>query len=115
MDSVTNAPPAMTVLADNRLPAEHACVGVNRNVIFDSGMALHARKLLAGTRRKSTQRYALVHLDVVADRGGFANDDARGVVDKEVFADRSAELMSTPVRPCAYSVIMRGISGTFCT
>ena len=89
MDSVTNAPPAMTArpLTDNRLPAEHACVGINRDIVFNGGMTLHACELLTGARRKRAQRYALVYLDMIADRGGFANDNARGVVDEEVFTD----------------------------
>ena len=55
-------------------------------------MTLHACELLTGARRKRAQRYALVYLDMIADRGGFANDNARGMVDEEVFTDRSARI-----------------------
>ena len=74
-------------LADDRLAAEDRRVGVDRHVVLDRGMALDARQALAAARGQRAERHALVELDMVADLGGLADDDAGAVIDEEVLAD----------------------------
>ena len=47
----------------------------------DIGIGRHTR------RRKRAERCALIELDIVADDRRLADDDARAVVDEEVFSD----------------------------
>ena len=61
---------------------------------------------------KRPERHALVELDVAADVAGLADDDAGAVVDEEAGPDAGAGWMSMPVLEWAYSVIIRGMSGT---
>ena len=53
-------------------------------------MALAAAGGTAAPGTESTQRNALIKLDVVADDGGFAHYDAGAVVDEEIAADLRA-------------------------
>ena len=61
--------------------AEHLGTRAHGDVVAQGGVALAG--LVAGT----AERDALVEHAVVAHNGGFADDDAHGVVDKEMLAD----------------------------
>lgn len=90
-------------LADDRLAAEHAGVGVDGDVVLNSGMALHASQTLTTAGGKRAQRDALVQLHMVTDGSGLADDDASAVIDEEVLADMSSRApMSMPVEKWAF-------------
>lgn len=61
--------------------AKHLGARAHRDIIAQGGVAFAG--LVAGT----TERDALVEHAVVAHDGSLANNDAHGVVDKEVLAD----------------------------
>ena len=75
------------------------------------GVADDLAGLVAGEAR-AHQGHALVELDAVADLGGLADHDARAVVDEEPAADRGPGVDVDAGLAVAYSVIIRGISGT---
>ena len=56
-------------------------------------MTFHAGKSLSLSRRKRTERYALIELDSVSDDSRLADDNSRSVIYEEVLAD---------CRPCVY-------------
>ena len=70
----------LDVVADANV-AEHLGARAHGDVVAQGGVALAG--LVAGT----AERDALVEHAVVAHNGGLADDDAHGVVDKEVLAD----------------------------
>ena len=80
------------VLDDNRIAADldvvanvdvakHLGARAHRDIVAQGGVALAG--FVAGT----AERDALVEHAVVAHNGGLADNDAHGVVDKEMFAD----------------------------
>ena len=68
------------VVADANV-AEHFSACAHGDVVAQGGVAL------AGLVAGAAKRDALVEHAVVAHNGGFADDDAHGVVDKEMLAD----------------------------
>ena len=73
-------PPDHRIGADARVAAEDRRVGVDRHVVPDVGMALHALDgvaLVVRLERLGAQGHALVELHVGADGRGLADDDAR--------------------------------------
>lgn len=70
----------LDVVADANV-AEHLGARAHGDVVAQGGVALAS--FVAG----AAERNALVEHAVVAHDGGFADDDAHGVVDKEVLAD----------------------------
>ena len=69
------------------IAAENGGSCVNGDIVQNCRVALFARKSLAASRGKSSQRNALINLHILADDCGFANHNAGTVVDKEVLAD----------------------------
>ena len=61
--------------------AEHFGTGAHGDVVAQGGVAL------AGLVAGAAERDALIEHAVVAHNGGLADDNAHGVVDKEMFAD----------------------------
>ena len=55
-------------------------------------MALFVFKRLTATCRKRTESNSLIDLDIVADYGGFADNDACTVVYEEISADSSSRV-----------------------
>ena len=70
----------LDVVADADV-AEHLGARAHGDVVAQGGVAL------AGLVAGAAERNALVEHAVVAHDGGFADDDAHGVVDKEVLAN----------------------------
>ena len=67
------------------------------------------------SRGKRAEGNALGYLVCVADDGRFADDHASGVIDEEVLADGGSRVdVDGGAAMGAYSVMMRGMSGTFC-
>jgi len=64
--------------------AEDFCAGADHHTVADGGVAF------AGFLAGAAQGDALVEEDVVAEFGGFADDDAHAVVDEEAAADGGA-------------------------
>ncbi len=85
---------------NNRFTAKDGSTGVNRDIILNGGVALLAAQALTAAGRKCADGHALIHFHVFADDRGLADDVAPGWI-------------SMPVLLWAYSVMMRGISGTF--
>ena len=77
------------VPADDRAAAQNRGTGVDGHIVFDGGVTLLALEALTATGGKGTQSNALVNLYMVANGGGFADDDTGAVVDEEVLADGS--------------------------
>ncbi len=69
--------------ADNRIPAKDRRPGVDCDIVLNRRMAFQSAEHLAEMRRQRTQRDALVNLHISADFGGFADNDAGAVVNKE--------------------------------
>ena len=89
------------VVADVRISAEDGGAGVDDDPVADVGMTLDPLdegSVLSDIEALGAQRYMLIELDVLADGGGLADDDAPG-------------WMSMPVRRWAYSVMTRGRVG----
>ena len=77
------------VVADHGVAAEYRGAGVYDDVAADIGMALYAFNGIAVVvelKAQSSQRHALIKLDVVFDGAGLADNDSRAVIYKEVFA-----------------------------
>src|SRR4029079_14386564 len=73
-------------LTDHRVAAQDGGVGVDRHVVLDGPVALVALRLVGAAAvpdRQRAQRHALIHADAVADVAGYADDDARAVIDEE--------------------------------
>ena len=100
------------IVADLRRTAEQRGVCVDDDVVADLRVAAHIRVRRHTRGRERAERRALIELDVVADDRRLADDDARTVVDEEVFADLRAGVDVDTVCECAYSDIMRGIIAT---
>ena len=64
--------------------AQHLSTGAHQHVVAQRGVAL------AGILAGAAQRHAVVDGAVVADLGGFAEDDAHAVVDEQLVADFGA-------------------------
>ena len=73
--------------ADDGFAAENGGSGVDGDVVPDGGMSLLAAEELAECGGQSAEGDALVDFDVVADFGGFADDDAGAVIDEEASAE----------------------------
>ena len=99
------------VCADDGLAAEDGRAGVDRGVVADGRVALSGHGVTVA-RTERAERHALIELDVVADDRRLADDDAGAVVDEEVFADLGAGVDVDTGRAEAYSLMMRGMSGT---
>ena len=78
------------VLADDRLAAQDGRAGVDGHIVAHGGMALARQAGVARPGGQCPQRHALVQLDMAADDGGLADDDARAVVDEEPRPDLCA-------------------------
>ena len=61
--------------------------GADDDIVFNRGVAFAA---LAAVGLGAAEGNAVVHGYIVADDGGFADDDAHAVVNKEIFADLGA-------------------------
>src|ERR671938_861804 len=78
---------------DDRLAPQNGCARVNHYVVFNRRMSLCVsdqapRRIFV--ERESAERHALIELDVVADNGCAADDDARPVIYEEARADLCA-------------------------
>src|ERR1700722_3983921 len=76
--------------ADDGFAADDGGVGVDGDMVFDRWMAFLPVQLLSAGERASDEADALIHFDVAADLGGFADDRAGAVVDEKVRADLRA-------------------------
>ena len=77
-------------IADDGISAKDCCTGVYDNVITDRGVAFSAISPPAPSvcvNAFCTEGDPLIHSDTIADGGGFANDNARAVVDKKALPD----------------------------
>lgn len=80
-------------VAEGGVAAEDGAVGVDDDVVFDGGVALDVfdgAAVFVEGEAFGTKGDALVEFDVVADMGGFTDDDAGAVVDEESVADGGA-------------------------
>ena len=59
-------------------------------------MSFYTLQLLAFSRRKTAERYALIDLYIVTNDRGLANNDSGSMVNKEIFADGSARMDINP-------------------
>lgn len=80
------------IFAHDGITAKNGGVCVNGYVVLNGGVTLFAGEALAPACRKSTESDTLVNLHVLAYHGGFANDDACAMIDKEVLADGCARM-----------------------
>ena len=93
------------VLADDGLAAQDRRAGVDGHVVADGGVPLARQAGVARPRRQRAQRHALVQLDVAADDGGLADDDAAAVVDEDPMSQDRARMDLDPglsYRPLRY-------------
>src|SRR4051812_6266899 len=60
---------------------EHRCADT------DDGVALNRRVALAALFPRAAEGDALVHGDIVPDRGGLTNDDTHTVIDEDALTD----------------------------
>ena len=89
---------------DDGFAAEDGGAGINRDIILNRGMTFSAAQALTAAGRKCADGHALIHFHVFADDRGLA-DEYLPIV--------APGWISMPVLLWAYSVMMRGISGTF--
>ena len=99
--------------ANHSVTAHDGCSRVDGDAIFQGRMPLGSAELLPARQRPGHKAYTLIHLHVIANLARLADHSARAMVDKEVRADLRPGCKSIPVRACAHSVMMRGISGIF--
>jgi hypothetical protein len=100
----------------DRDAAEDGGAGVNDHVILDdrvSGVALDQVALIVGREMPRAERDRLINSHIVADDGGFADDDAGAVIDKKPDPIVAPGWISMPVLAWAISAISRAISRAF--
>jgi len=78
------------VCADDGFAANDSGVGVDRDVVFESGVAAGAAEVLATGEGTGDESDALIHFDMGTDHGGFAHHGTGAVIDEEVGADGGA-------------------------
>lgn len=84
-----------TVVSDLCVAAQDCCVGVDDDIVADVGMALSAFdgvSVFVKGEGAGPDRDALIQLDVAADGGCFADDDAGAVVDAEALLNGCARI-----------------------
>ena len=78
------------MLSNNRVAAEDGGTGIDDDMVLELWMPLNAldgKSALIRDERLRAQGHTLVDLDVIADAGGFTDDNACAVIDEEVGPD----------------------------
>ena len=81
------------VIGYEGIAAQDGRIGVDDDVVADVGMALATldrEAVFIHLEAAGTDGNPLIELDVMAQYGGLADDDAGAVVDAEVFTDGSS-------------------------
>lgn len=78
------------ISADDRFTAEDRRTGVNGHVVFNGGVALHTAQALAAPGGQTTEGDTLINFHMLANDGGFTDDDAGTVINEEVTANGGA-------------------------
>ena len=100
------------VVADMGVAAEDGGPGIDDHVVADLRVpvdALDGVAVFADREALGSERDALVKLYVVADYGGFTDDDACAVVDEEIASDGCARMDVDSVWLWASSVMILGM------
>ena len=77
-------------MTDHGLAAQHGSTGIDGDIVLDGGVAALAPQALTAPGGQRAQGHTLVNLYIVADNGGFTDNDACTVVNEEVLADSCA-------------------------
>ena len=75
-------------VADNRLPTENTCSGINSDIVPYCGMALYSGKALTFSCRKCAYRNSLIYLNSVSYNSSFSYYNSRTVIYKEILSYR---------------------------
>ena len=81
--------------SDDRVSAQDGGSGVNHDIIFNGRVALEATdqsSCIIFRKTKRSQRDTLIEFDILANHGGFSNDDSRSVIDKKVMSNLSTRM-----------------------
>ena len=82
-------------VAPDRDPAEDGGAGVNDHVVFHdgvTGVALDHIALIVSREMPRAERDGLINSHIVANDGGFADDDAGAVINEEARSDRGPRM-----------------------
>lgn len=75
------------IVTDDRFTAENRSTGIDSYIVLDSGVTLFVFQALTAPCGKCAYGNALIYLDIVADYCSFTHNNARAVVDEEIFSD----------------------------
>lgn len=75
---------------DHGLSAENGRAGIDRHLVLERRVSLHAADALTKARRERAECHALIQAYVIADLAGLADHDPRAVIDEEAAADLRA-------------------------
>lgn len=103
-----NVGPNGAALANDRVPTEDGGIGINGNEVLYARMAFHSFHRIAVSilgEALGSQRDAMIQFHMLSNDGGFTNDDAGAVVDKEMIPNRRAWMdidACSPMRPLGH-------------